>query len=126
MSKITIEPGTIAWTKLPLWKSIKIWFKEGTWTRHLLDIWYEKDEVTAKDFDSKKVDLFEPVKPYSKVESKKLCVIVEHETDDNKNEIFIDDMLTAINLVRPNTVDTDGDMDQFYNHKYYKCKKVRF
>ena len=126
IEKLTVEAGTIGFSKLSIWESIKIWFKEGTWIRNTVDVWTEKDEITAKDLDSKKTHIFEPIRPYSKTEAKKLDVIIEHETQKGANALFVEDLLTAINLIRPNTVDVNGDMNQFYNHKYYKFKKVQF
>ena len=126
IEKLTVEAGTIGFSKLSIWESIKIWFKEGTWIRNTVDVWTEKDEITAEDLDSKKIHIFEPIRPYSKTEAKKLDVIIEHETQKGENALFIEDLLTAINLIRPNTVDVNGDMNQFYNHKYYKFKKVQF
>lgn len=126
IEKLTVEAGTIGFSKLSIWESIKIWFKEGTWIRNTVDVWTEKDEITAEDLDSKKIHIFELIRPYSKTEAKKLDAIVEHETQKGANALFVEDLLTAINLIRPNTVDVNGDMNQFYNHKYYKFKKVQF
>ena len=108
--------GTLVISKTyGFWKRLWYWLKKKRREYNTLyilptstGVGLSKVELLLNDYY-----LFVPLKPYTRTEIKKLNTILKSCSTEK-------DYLTAINAIRPNTVDVDGSIEQFRTNKYYK------
>lgn len=111
--QIVLNPGAIV-----MWKSYnpvkKLWnkLKYGRLNNNRFTIIKRKVEWLYED-SLKQIDVYEPVKPYSRLEATKLNIVAPI---DNMYKGW-NDVVCVVNLIRPKTLNTCDNID---NNRYYK------
>lgn len=127
---MTIKPGSILLQKDYSWLT-RIWYKLiGKKLKfNAFTIFTNDCDLVNVHGERSESIVVEPKKAYSKKELKRLNTIINDSKKEDgdwlsSNKATILDLFTAINCVRPDTIEDSKELDALLSNKYYITKKL--